>query len=366
MQLLPQPNNEQPLVEGIRLAHCNTSDCSVFFKTYGVQEGLQIEILNGQVQCQMDAAWMRSFTPNCSTLSLHLHAENLKQEILWSMLVSPHGFQFNHLDALASAVRVRENIAIAARKTAVAFKTEAAERPTEFWRYEEHAGFILQSGTSLIKALICATQPDATGRLFDFSCYRASEYVILLGLAQEAEEHNPALLHRLQQLNEKHAVRSGQFHDVFLHEYGSLETPLPPHFFVPGDRLWFRNPNEPSSDVTGYEGSWVIYMGEGLFSNFWKRDQPFTLLSKCLEIYHWRDGFKTHENGEAWMDEVVVEACVANTLQQPDKLEAVLSQMMRMRDPKGVYAEGGCLDATRECPKQIHPTHDELVLPQIP
>ena len=243
----------------------------------------------------MSPAWLAAFAPGGDTLSLHTYTADLRQEILWSLLVSPHCFEFQDLAALGSAIRVRENIALAARKTALAFKTEAAERPSQFWRYEEEAGFILAPGARLIDALISATQPEATGKLYDFSCYRASEYVVLLGLAQEAAAHHPALLQQLQRLNEVHAVRSGQFHEVYLHEYGSLSDPLPSHFFVPGDRLWFRNPDEASADVTGYEGSWVIYM----------------------------------------------------------------------RDPQGVYAEGGCLDATRECPKQIHPGACELVLPVL-
>jgi hypothetical protein len=251
-----------------------------------------------------------------------------------------------------------------ARKTALAFKTNAAERPSEFWRYEEEAGFILQPHTSLIEALISATQPEATGKLYDFSCYRATEYVILLGLAQEASQHNLSLLAQLQQVNEKHAIRSGLFHEVFLHEYGSQEAPMPAGFYVPGDRVWFRNPDERSSDVTGYEGSWVIYVGSGLFSNFWKRDQPFTLESKCIEIYHWRDGVQTNAEGELWLDEAKVEACVHDTMQEPNKIKLILDRMMRIRDPKDVYASGGCLDATRECPKQIFPTAIELVLPQ--
>jgi hypothetical protein len=39
--------------------------------------------------------------------------------------------------------------------------------------------------------------------------------------------------------------------------------------------------------------------------------------------------------------------------------------MMKMRDAKGVYQSGGCLDATREYPKQILPGSCELQLPQI-
>jgi hypothetical protein len=52
-------------------------------------------------------------------------------------------------------------------------------------------------------------------------------------------------------------------------------------------------------------------------------------------------------------------------MQQPEKVQNILHRMMRIRDAKGVYAEGGCLDATRECPKQIFPTATELVLPKF-
>lgn len=281
----------------------------------------------------------------------------LEREIWVALLGSPHRFAFHDLEALKSHVRVRRNMALAARLTALAFKTEAAERPEADWHYEEEPGFILNPGRPLINALIAATQPEATGKLYDFSCYRATEYVILLGIAQELQVHHPALLAELQQLNERHAVRSGQFHEVFLIEYGSMEAPLPARFYVPGDRLWFRNPDERSADVTGYEGSWVMYMGGGLFSNFWKRDTPFTLESKAIEIFHWKDGVYTDAQGELQMDETVVERLVAQTEADPQARARVLDRMLRMRDPKGVYAEGGCIDTTREYPKSVSREH---------
>jgi hypothetical protein len=289
----------------------------------------------------------------------------LEREIWVALLGSPHRFVFRNLEALKSHVRVRRNMALAARLTALAFKTEAAERPEADWHYEEEPGFILNPGRPLINALIAATQPEATGKLYDFSCYRATEYVILLGIAQELQVHHPALLAELQQLNERHAVRSGQFHEVFLIEYGSMEAPLPARFYVPGDRLWFRNPDERSSDVTGYEGSWVMYMGGGLFSNFWKRDAPFTLESKAIEIFHWKDGVYTDAQGELQMDETVVERLVAQTQANPEARARVLDRMLRMRDPKGIYAQGGCIDTTREYPKNVSREHCDLVLPRF-
>jgi hypothetical protein len=317
----------------------------------------------------LQAHWM----PQHDTLSLHQqlaparpndaqHA--LTQEICVALLGSPQRFQFSSLQALDSHIRVRCNIALAARKTALAFKTEAAERPEADWHYEEEAGFILKQGRNLIDALIAATQPEATGKLYDFSCYRATEYVLLLGIAQELLDHHPQLLAALQQLNETHAVRSGQFHDVFLIEYGSMDDPLPARFYVPGDRLWFRNPDERSSDVTGYEGSWVIYMGGGLFSNFWQREQPFTLESKAIEIFHWKDGVYTDTQGELQMNETVVERLVAQTQADPKARAQVLERMLRMRDPKGVYAQGGCIDTTREYPRSVSIEQCDLTLPR--
>ncbi len=324
------------------------------------------------IEARLTPATLQAWTPGHDTLDLHRRLtpsgaasdDALMREILVALLAAPTELAFPSVAALASHIRVRAHIARAAQKTALAFKTEAAERPQAFWRDGgDEAGFILQPGRCLVDALTAATQPDASGRLYDFSCYRATEYVILLGLALELKEHQPALLARLQQLNEVHAVRSGQFHEVYLVEYGHMATPLPARFYVPGDRLWFRNPDERSSDVMGYEGSWVIYMGGGLFSNFWQRERPYTLESKAIEIYHWRHGASANEHGQLHMDESVVEQHVAQTCADPQATAQVLARMLRMRDPQGVYAEGGCIDSTREYPRGVSPGHCELVLP---
>jgi hypothetical protein len=48
------------------------------------------------------------------------------------------------------------------------------------------------------------------------------------------------------------------------------------------------------------------------------------------------------------MDESEVERQVELTRQSPEKLESVMSKMMVYRDPAGVYANGGCIDYTRD------------------
>lgn len=202
--------------------------------------------------------------------------------------------------------------------------------------------------------MIAATQPERTGRLYDFSCYRATEYVILLGIAQEARNTNPELYELLESTSRSRCIKSGMFHEVFLTEYGNVDAPVPMNYYVPGDRVWFKNPDEHSSNASGYEGSWVIYLGGGKFSNFWKRDAPYTLNSKMLEVYHWRHGVRLDDPCTMQMDEHLVENRVAATRADPVKKQRVLKRMARYRDPMGVYSEGGCIDASREFPRELH------------
>jgi hypothetical protein len=301
----------------------------------------------------------------CGKLNLDTagNPDDLAREILLAMLMGPVAFSFPTYDELVSAVRIRRNIVVAARKTALAFDTEEAERPAGDWNYSEARGFVLVPGRPLIESLRKATQPERSGKLYSFSCYRATEYVMLLGLAQELERCNPGLSRRLQEQWETRAIMSGEFHDVFLHEYGTLSEPLPPRYYVPGDRVWFRNPDEHSSNVDGYEGSWVFYIGNGLFTNFWKRDQPFTLVTKCVELYHWRNATYRNGDGKLQIDEDIVEDRVRQSLQDPLEEERILKKMLRLREPAGVYLNGGCVDATREYVCCVRPGTSEIIFP---
>ena len=321
------------------------------------------------IQLRHDLA--RIWAPGLDTASLHLHLEqsaapsedDLEREIVSAMLLSPLAFEFPSHAELAAAVRMRRNIVGAARSTALAFGTLDAERPDDCWTYLDGKGFVVKPGCALISALIKATQSEVSGTLYSFSCYRATEYVILLAMAQELERSNPDLLARLQQQWERRPIMSGQFHDVFLHEYGTMQVPLPPKYYVPGDRLWFRNPDAHSSDASGYEGSWVFYLGGGRFTNFWKRGQSFTLTDKCVEIFHWRHATCTDSEGELRIDEAIVEQHVAQTLADAQQTAEVMRQMLRLRDPKGVYEAGGCIDTTREAPRKVCPGTTDIVLP---
>lgn len=296
--------------------------------------------------------------------TLDLDAD-LQREILLTLLISPTGLDFPSLDELESAIRIRRNIVRAARRTTLAFDTDAAERPQDCWNYHEDKGFTLLPGVPLIDALVKTTQPEVSGRLYSFSCYRATEYVTLLGIAQELARSNSELFERLQQVWRQRAIMSEEFHTVFLREQGSMDAPLPPLYYVPGDRVWFRNPDEPSADACGFEGSWVMYLGGGLFTNFWKQQQPYTLTEKCVEIYHWRHGLYRDEKGDPRIDEESIKPLIAATLANPAELAQVMARMTRWREPRGVYTEaGGCMDTTREFARWVRPGTSDMPIPR--
>ena len=289
---------------------------------------------------------------------------DLLREIVLTLLMGPVAFEFPSLEELASAVRIRRNIVLAARKTNLAFHTSALDRPLDYWTYHEDRGFTVLPGVSLITALTQATQPEVSGSVYAFSCYRATEYVILLGIAQELEKSNPALLQQLQTMWTARPIASGEFHAVFLREQGSMDAPLPPRYFVPGDRTWFRNPDEPSAEASGFEGSWVMYLGGGLFSNLWRHEQPYTLAQKCVEIYHWRLGLYLDENGDERIDEARIEPLIEAALNNPVERHRIMAVMERYREPRGVYTDaGGCIDTTREFARWVRPETADLVLP---
>ncbi|HET8868866.1 MAG TPA: hypothetical protein VFM48_00325 [Aquabacterium sp.] len=298
-------------------------------------------------------------------LQPHAHEGDLFREIVLCLLAAPQPFVFPSLEELQAHVRTRAYIVQAARKTALAFDTDSAERPVTHWVEKPSQGFVIRPGADLIEALIAATQPVNSQQRYAFSCYRATEYVVLLGIAQELKNTHPELLRQLQSTCEIDFIRSRRFHDVFLQEHGSHDEPLPARYYVPGDRVWFKNPDERSSDIPGFEGSWVIYLGSGLFCNFWEPERPYTLRSKCLEVFHWRHGVEQDDEGRLVMNEAKVASHVAASLSEPARADAIVKRMMRMRDPSGVYADGGCIDSTREHPRWVCPSTCTIKLPAI-
>ena len=355
-------------------ARRTASEISNWGQTLGAQAYLNIEIgsYKSQHLVQVTAtSALETLTPGYDTLNLNKqlgmdtvrHPEQLDLEIVLCLARAPVAYCFPSLEELQAAVRVRHFAVEAARRTELAFNPDGYERPQDCWTYDDSSGFLLRPGVDMVEALIKTTQPEVSGQqLYTFSCGRAAEYIVLLAIAQELKGNNPALYGALQKQWQTRALLADDFNDAFIYEVGSLERPLPMRFYVPGSRLWFRNPDSHSADVEGFEGSWVVYHGGGEFCNLWERAKPFTLTDKCLEIYHWRDGVYFDAAGKIKMNEDIVRKKVAQTKQSQAETQRIVERMMRYRDVRGVYAEGGCIDASRDVVRWVCPGSSDLAL----
>ncbi len=186
---------------------------------------------------------------------------------------------------------------------------------------------------------------------------------MLLGLAAEAERSNPALYEGIEAQWLQGPLMAARFEAAFLSPLGTAERPLPKRWYVPGDRVWFRNPEPVSGDVAGYEGSFVLYLGRGHFGNFWKLDKPFTIEDKLYEIYCWRFGVCTREGEEAWIDDDLVDQAVAEVKKCPQQMAQIIDEMYRYRDPYPETHGGGAIDYQREVPRFVLPASCNVTLP---
>ena len=272
----------------------------------------------------------------------------LMSEIILAMALSPNVVYFDSVQELKSNLRMRCTVVNAASRTELNFDTSSITRPQAYWIYTKENGFLLRQGVSLADGLERALCPDVSGYTYAFSCQRASEYLILYAVVCELQRVNKTGLNDVEQQWRKRALTGDDFLFRFLGERGTRENPMPMRYYIPGDRIWFKNPDDHSSDIEGFEGSWVIYLGGGRFCNLWDCRSPYTLEEKCLEIYYWSQCVEVSPAGVPWMNEAVVKERVQLALDDPAIKKPILQKMMVYRDPTGVYADGGCIDLSRD------------------
>jgi len=274
--------------------------------------------------------------------------QGIVAETLLAMALSPETLLFSNARELISNVRMRLYAVDIASRTELSFDTNSITRPQAYWVHSKENGFLLRQGVSLAEGIERALCPDVSGYTYAFSCQRASEYLMLYAVVSELLKVNKEALHATEAQWRKRALTGDDFLFRFLEERGTRENPMPMRYYIPGDRIWFKNPDDHSSDIEGFEGSWVIYLGGGRFCNLWDRQRPYTLEEKCLEIYYWSQCVEVSPAGVPWMNEAVVKERVQMALNDPAIKSPILQRMMVYRDPAGVYADGGCIDLSRD------------------
>jgi hypothetical protein len=70
-----------------------------------------------------------------------------------------------------------------------------------------------------------------------------------------------------------------------------IQYGVAPLNFVPGDWVYFLNPDPASRAIAGYEGSNAIYLGRGRFDDYYDdNNHGFTYVEKLDEVFQWRHG----------------------------------------------------------------------------
>ena len=280
--------------------------------------------------------------------------QGIVAETLLAMALSPQPLVFHNARELISNIRMRFHAVNIASRTELSFDTNSITRPQAYWVYTKENGFLLRQGVSLAEGIERALCPDVSGYTYSFSCQRASEYLMLYAVVSELRKVNKEALQATEAQWRKRALTGDDFLFRFLEERGTRENPMPMRYYIPGDRIWFKNPDDHSSDIEGFEGSWVIYLGSGRFCNLWDRERPYTLEEKCLEIYYWSQCVEVSPAGIPWMNEAVVKERVQLALNDSAIQNPILQKMMVYRDPAGVYADGGCIDLSRDSFSSVH------------
>jgi hypothetical protein len=276
----------------------------------------------------------------CNMMKQYDIKDDITIEILLCLLNSPIIHEFNNFNELESEINIRKNIVKYGYLSHVYFDTKSSSRSSEYFD-----GVSLLPDKSLIDGIKNNLLPSISGNLYDFSCRRVTEQLILLGILIEAERIKPKLVNEIENEWRSGPLKSKVFEKVFITNYGSKFNTIPNRFYIPGDRIWFKNPDQASSDIEGYEGTWTVYLNNGLFADFWKdngiKDNQYTFEDILIQIYNWRDSIKI-VNGKNDIDSEIVQ--MLNTIANNNTIikSNIINKMNKYHNI------GGCIDMSRD------------------
>jgi hypothetical protein len=75
----------------------------------------------------------------------------------------------------------------------------------------------------------------------------------------------------------------------------TVKKGVAPRNFIPGEWVYIKNTDEPSSEKSGYEGSNAVYLGRNNFDDYYgeMKNKHYTFDEKINEVYQWRFGVFT-------------------------------------------------------------------------
>lgn len=263
---------------------------------------------------------------------------NLTVEIVLCLLNSPVIFTFDSFDDFIDMIDSRKIIVKYGYLTHVKFDTGKDTKVNVEYFQDNDEDIILLENKSLLEGIKKSIM--SKDKLYNYSCSRITEFLLLSGLLEV--NSNKPICQQIESIWRRKAIKSKLFHDTFLYEYGTKKNPIPMKYYIPGDMIWFGNPDKKSSDIMGYEGTWVVYLNDGLFCDFWKDggdvSHQHTLEDIIITIYNWRHSMIKKDS----IDDKFVQKLNKNINNNPDIKNNIIKSMSKY------YEDGGCIDKTRE------------------
>lgn len=197
--------------------------------------------------------WIAGRQVNPLMLQAEWGLNDVQQEIVHRMAASRVVFEYASADVLRFELKLRDHLVKSARAlymSGIAFSDfEHSRSNPEFWEQTELGGFRLRPGIPPSRGIIDIFQ---NGRLYATECATAMVIILYHAVLKSIRE---ADFERL-------------FADMILYDWRydqdlDLQT-LPTNTFLPGDILYFANPDyDPSKPQ--WQGENAVFLGGGLY-----------------------------------------------------------------------------------------------------
>lgn len=204
------------------------------------------------------------------------------------------------VDALADHVALRQNIVAWAETLRWGWPDGGPAQ----WNNDYWSRGTPKQGVSLREALDDAF---VNQNAYAIGCYTATKLVFVKGVMDyyDRVRESPTLARLIQTrlfsdrdpLSDIEPSKAWSFYpdfnpkDAHPGKLLSIIDEVAPKNFVPGDWVYFLNPDPVSSQKVGYEGSNAIYLGGGRFDDYYaENNHAYTYAEKLDEVFQWRHG----------------------------------------------------------------------------
>lgn len=346
-------DNNSYEINGVQIKNTDNSHNRMisYISNYNLEDFLDVKYNNNNVCYRLNNIFREKYAPNWDIVNISKkYPMDTQKEMLVIILLSPIQFEYPSFDEFLSSINIRINIINAARKTFLKFNPIKAILPEEYWERQED-GYHLKNNKSLIDGIEKTIFDD---KKYSVGCRLASQFVVLYGILLEIKRVNLELLERIEEHYRKNSINKIKFSKLFFNYYG-VDSYFPKKYYIIGDRVWFKNPFDRSSDIDGNEGSWRIYYGKNSFNIFWEKDRKITLEKIIRAIYIWNESVSENRRGLYISENKIV----WNKL----KLFFNINKYQKILDEMSEYTENnGTIPNYRMIPKYVHPGTTDIII----